>query len=349
MVRSHEALATIFDPLDGTAELHGGQRHQDVLGVELAAYAEAPAHVHFGEAQRSEGKAEDRGEDAPIDVDALGRSHEVELSPLRIRRDGHEPACLEGGRGLPRIDEALADHQIRALERARDVPAVHGDDGHVVGVRAREEQGSAGGERLGRGGADGQRIVDHVDESEGIFRHVAIVGHHQRHRLAHVPHHAAGDGGLEIALRAGRRPHAIRDDGVGGHVGRGEHRAHSRQLERPLRINGDEAGMGVARTEDGSLEHAGHPHVGHEPARARREPVAAEAVVGFADHGITLVDFGERVTPPAALLIPCLLRDRRRRGRPTRRRALTPTRAVGYCFTREESTCTSASLASFRR
>jgi hypothetical protein len=284
VVGGHEALAAILDPLDGAAELHGGQGHEDVLGVELAAHAEAASHVHFGEAQRAEGQAEDGRENAAVDVDALGRSHEVELSALRIGGDGHEPARLQRGRGLPRIDEALADHQIGALERARRVSAVHGDHGHVVGFRPREEEGSTGGEGLGRRGAHGQRIVDHVDEREGILGHVAIVGHHQRHRLAHVPHHAPGDGGLEIALGAGRRAHPIRDDGVGGHVGRGEHRAHSRQLERPLGIDGDEAGMGVARAEDGGLEHAGHPHVGDEAARARGEPVAAQPMVGFADH-----------------------------------------------------------------
>jgi len=48
--------------------------------------------------------------------------------------------------------------------------------------------------------------------------------------------------------------------------------------------------MGVAGAQDGGLEHARHPHVGDEPARSRREPIAAETVVGFADHGITLVE-----------------------------------------------------------
>src|SRR5437773_549416 len=51
-----------------------------------------------------------------------------------------------------------------------------------------------------------------------------------------------------------------------------------------------QTGMSVAGAQDGGLEHARHPHVGDEPARSRREPIAAEAIVGFADHGITLVD-----------------------------------------------------------
>ena len=77
--------------------------------------------------------------------------------------------------------------------------------------------------------------------------------------------------------------------------------------------------MGVAGAEHRGLEHAGHAHVGDKLARARREPVAADAVVGLSDHWITF------------------------------RWALTLTRAVGYCFPREESICASASLASFRR
>ena len=54
VVGRHQALAALLDPPDGAAELHGGERHQDVLGIELAAHAEAAAHVHLGQAQRAE-------------------------------------------------------------------------------------------------------------------------------------------------------------------------------------------------------------------------------------------------------------------------------------------------------
>ena len=53
VVGRHEVLAPALDPLDRPAELHGGERHQDVLGIELAAHAEAAADVDLGEPERA--------------------------------------------------------------------------------------------------------------------------------------------------------------------------------------------------------------------------------------------------------------------------------------------------------
>ena len=60
VVGGHEVLAPRLDPLHGPAELHRGQRHEDVLRVELAADAEAAADVDLGEPERAQRDAEDR-------------------------------------------------------------------------------------------------------------------------------------------------------------------------------------------------------------------------------------------------------------------------------------------------
>src|SRR5262249_21385239 len=80
VIGGEQALAAALDPLDGPAQLQGGERYQDVLRVELAAHAEASAHVHLGEPERAKGNPEDGSEDAAIDVDALRRPDQVELA-----------------------------------------------------------------------------------------------------------------------------------------------------------------------------------------------------------------------------------------------------------------------------
>ena len=90
------------------------------------------------------------------------------------------------------------------VERAVGVADAHRDHRDVVRLGAGKEPRRAGGERVGHRGARGQRIVDDVDQLERILGDVAVVGHDQRHGLAHVADDAAGDGGLQIALGARR-------------------------------------------------------------------------------------------------------------------------------------------------
>ena len=152
-------------------------------------------------------------------MDALGRADQVKLSALGIGRHGDEPPRLEGGRGLTRIDEPLADDHRRRVDGRIDIADPHRDQGDVVGLGAREEQGRARSERLRRSRADRKRIIDDVDEPERVLGDVAIIGHDQGDRLAHVADDITGNRGLQIALGPGRGSHAGRDDGALGHVG----------------------------------------------------------------------------------------------------------------------------------
>ena len=290
VVRRHQALATVLDPPDRTAELHGRERHQDVLRVELAANAEASSHVYLGQPQRAERNPEDRGQDAAVRVDALGRADQVKLSALGIGRHGDEPPRLEGRGGLPGIDKPLADDHRRRVDRRIDVADSHRDQGDVIGLGAGEQQGRALSERFHGARAGGQRIVDDVDEPERVLGDVAVIGHHQGDRLSRVPDDPAGDSGLEVALGPGRRSHAVGDDGAPRHVGGREHGAHACQLERAPGVDGYEPGVGVAGAEHHRVEHAGHADIGHEAPRSCRESISADTVVRRADHGLLLCD-----------------------------------------------------------
>ena len=47
VVARHEVLAPVLDPFDRTAEPHGGDADQHVLGIKLAANAETAADVRL--------------------------------------------------------------------------------------------------------------------------------------------------------------------------------------------------------------------------------------------------------------------------------------------------------------
>ena len=284
VVGGHHRLAALLDPPDGAAELHRGERDQHVFRIQLAADAEASAHVHLRQAQRAHGDAEDRGQDGAVDVDALGGADQVQLAPARVGGHGDEAARLERRRRLARIGEALAHDHGGRVERPVDVADAHRDHRDVVGLGAGKEPRCARGERHRHRGARGEGIVDDVDALERVLGHVAVVGHDQRDGLAHVADHSAGDGGLQVPLRSRRGAHAVRDHRGPGHVGGGEHEPHAGQLEGALGVDRDQPGMRMARAQHGGVQHALHADVGHEAARARCEAVAPDAIVRVPDH-----------------------------------------------------------------
>ena len=208
----------------------------------------------------------------------------MQFAAARIGGHRDEAAGLERRGGLTRIREAPADDHVGRRERPRGVAYAHRDHGYVVRLRAGEQARRAGRERVGHRGADGQRIVDHVDQRERVLGDVAVVGDDQRDGLAHVADDLARDRGLQIPLRARRSADPVGNHRAIRHVGGGEHRAHAGQIERALGVDRDQPGMGMARAKHGRVQHAVDADVGDEAARARREAVAADAIVGVTDH-----------------------------------------------------------------
>ena len=58
----------------------------------------------------------------------------------------------------------------------------------------------------------------------------------------------------------------------------------ARKVARSLGVDRHETGMGVTRAKHGCVEHPGRQHVGDEAAGAGGEAIAAEPMVGLADH-----------------------------------------------------------------
>ena len=284
VVRRDEVFAAVLDPADGPAERQRRERDQNVLRIELAADTEAAAHVHLGEAQRARRDPEDLGEDAAVDVDALGRPDQVELAPARVGRHGDEPAGLEGGRRLPRVPEALVEDETRAGQRRAGIAHPHPDGRDVVAVRPSEEVLGVGREGGGDARARGERCPVHVDQRERVLGDIAVVGHDERHGLADVAYDPPRDRGLEVGGGALGRGHAVRDDGARRHVRGGQHGTHAGKPEGSGGVHAEDARVSVRRAEHGRLEQALWPDVGDEAAAAGREALAVETRMADSEH-----------------------------------------------------------------
>src|SRR5881628_3133059 len=70
------------------------------------------------------------------------------------------------------------------------------NNGAVIRIGVGEQPGRAGRQRRLHCRAHGQRFVRHIDQSESVDRDVAVLGDHERDRLAGVAHDAARDGRL---------------------------------------------------------------------------------------------------------------------------------------------------------
>ena len=190
----------------GRPSSQGGEGHEDVLGVELAAHAEAAAHVHLGEAERPGRQAEDRREDAAVNVNALGGAEEVELAAAGR---GRHRQRARASRARPRSGagaEALAQHQRGAGQRGIGVAHAHPDDRDVVRIGAGEEARRARGERGVHRRRDRERRVLHLHRLEGVLGEIAAIGDDEGDGLSDIANDVAGDGRLQVPLsfRRGR-------------------------------------------------------------------------------------------------------------------------------------------------
>ena len=120
--------------------------------------------------------------------------------------------------------------------------------------------------------------------AERILGDVAVVGQHEGEWLAHVADEPTRDGGLQVALGARGRRHAVRDDRGLGDIGGGKDGAHARQLDRAPGVDREHARVGVARSQYDRLQHSRQPDIGHELPRSRDEPVASQAPMSNANH-----------------------------------------------------------------
>src|SRR5712691_218811 len=99
VVDGEEVLAAGLDPLHGSAGEDGREGDEKILGIELAASAEASADIALDEMDLPFAEAEHRAEHGAVEVRDLGRSPHREVAAPGVEV-GDESARLDRHSGL---------------------------------------------------------------------------------------------------------------------------------------------------------------------------------------------------------------------------------------------------------
>ena len=284
LVRRLEVLRAVLDPAHRPAEMHGGERHQEVLGIELAARAEPSPDRRLDEVDGTLGQAAQLRQDAPVGVGHLGGTpHGEHVADFVVLR--HQAACLQRHRGVTLGLEGFLDDEVALGERAVHVAHVHLEVGGDVARHLLVEPG--GVRRHGRAGAGHRRevLVDHLHQLERVLGDVAVLGHHHRHRIAHVAHPIRGDGRLLGAFKPLHDP-GTHGNGLESRQVRGRDHPHDPgQGQGGGGVNGGHPGVGAGAAENGGVHHAGPPDIAHVLAGAPQERHVLPALYARTDVG----------------------------------------------------------------
>ena len=220
VVRRHQVLAPILDPLHRPAQAHRRPGHDEVLGIELAAHAEAAAHLELDEVDQVLGVAEHVGQDAPVEVRHLGHAPEREHARSGIVGGG-EPARLHRHAGVALDGEALAEPPVGRGQRASALPARVTSRSMTLPPTAGCSTGVPGSRGAARVGDDGQGLPVDLDQLQRVLGEIAALGDHEGDGLAHVADPLSRSGGCRHApaparcpRRTGMRPTAPRSSAV---------------------------------------------------------------------------------------------------------------------------------------
>ena len=248
-----ESLAPVRRPLHRPSQPARGPQHQDHLGVEPAAHAEAAADL-----------AGDHAHVALRDLEGVGEqgARAVRSLDAGVQRVAPAPPVVlaDGGAGLERRGGHPGDDEVDA----RDVGGAREGLGHGVALAGLREERDVvghlvphgrrpGTERVHRGGDRGQGLVVHRDLLGGVHRRLVRLGDHERDGVTDVtspPTRQRGAGRGEgrravtaLAIAIGREI----ADVVGGQVVGREDREHARRRERRAPVDPSNARVGVGR------------------------------------------------------------------------------------------------------
>ena len=247
-----EVLAPVLGPLDRHPEVAGGERDEDLLGIELDDLdAEAAADVGGDDVDLLDVHVEQAAQPAADAGRGLrGVVHQQRALLVEPRHDG---AALERRRGAALDLEAPLEDVRRLRHGGVDIAVLLGDAGdHVVGaveVHERRVEVEIGGDR--------QRLVGDPDRAGRVLGDVAVAGDDHDDRLADVADLVLG----KRVLRAPVQDRLVRDDQ--------RQRLGERPLEVVVRVDGVDA-LDVERAGDVDVGDARVRVVGADERRVRR-------------------------------------------------------------------------------
>ena len=287
MVGRHQMLMTVLDPLHRTAQAHRRPRHHEVLGIELAAYAEAAAHLELDEVDQVLGMAEQVGENPAVEVRHLRHAPEREHARPGVVAGG-EAARLHRHAGVTLDGEPLSDAPLGGRERARRVTGARHQTFDDVATGRRMKNRHARIARTARVGDDRQRLPVDLDQLERVLCEIAARGDNEDDRLADVTDDPGGERRLQARGRADpgalSKPHRNARDRP--EIFRGDHREDAGECARRVRAHARDPRMRMRRAQDRRVQQARHAHVGGVLAAPRQEAEILLAPHRGADHAI---------------------------------------------------------------
>ena len=265
----HQVFAPVLDPLQRRGHLTGGQHDAHVFAHRHDLLAEAAAGVAHDDPDTLCGNAEQARAERPQLVRGLGGRPDGEFLGGRRPFDDHAPR-LDRHRHIDLLVDVRGHDVCGRVERLLVWRCAREAAGDVVGVGVVDHH--VGGLGLGEVGDRGQRLVVDVDELDRVLGDVAVLGDHERDRVADELHLALGQ---RWARSVGNVPAG---DGVPGlldvrvEVGGGEHRAHTGQRQRRRRVDAVDAGPRQRAAHEAGVQHAGPGDVVDEGAVAGEQP-----------------------------------------------------------------------------
>ena len=207
MVRAEQVLPAVFDPLHRPAELSCRAGDQVVLGIELAAHAEAAADIGLQHVDAFLGKVHALRQEAARGERRLGRARDRELGS-RLVPVGQQASGFDGHRGVPLHAEGFPPHVGRDCHRRGRVALGRSIGNRDVGALFFEQERVVPAGRMPVRNR-GQRLDVGLDDIGRVLGERDAVGHDDRDRLSHVTDLAVGDDRLleRLELRQRREPH----------------------------------------------------------------------------------------------------------------------------------------------
>ena len=279
MIGGDQMLAPVLDPLHRAAEPQRGKADQHVLGIKLAANAEAAADMALEQMHAGGIASQHAGDVVAIPVRHLGGAMKLQhVAGGVIARD--RATGFERNAGMAPDREIELDHGMRLAKRGADVPVGFFHDRRFGRAAVFEFPGRRGGIEHDR-----QFVDRDGDEIGCVLRHIGISREHSGDRLADIAHALPGQDGLAIGCQAFDAGQAEIDRRDLRHVGRRPGRDHARQRQRGTRVDRHDPAVRLGRAHHPHMHHAGKGDVGREPAASRHQGPILETGHGSSDEG----------------------------------------------------------------
>ena len=289
MIGGDQVLTAVLDPFHRPAKPQRRRADQDILGIKLAADAEAAADMALVKMNPRRREPEHPGDLIAIPVRHLGGAMQLEyLARAVIAAD--RAAGLERYAGMA-PDAQLERHDRMGVAERRIQVAVFLADIARVGRAAGLE--FAG--RLIRVQQHRQFLHLQQDLVGDVLGQIRILGKHHRERLAHITHPVGRQHALAVAIEAGDLAQAKIDRRNVGDVCGGPDRMNAGRRAGGGGIDRQQPGVGMRRPHHAHVQLVGKVHIGGKPALAQKQWPILKAGDRPADEFVAIVRHGSRL------------------------------------------------------